>query len=117
MIGIRTDNAKEFLSKEIKQWLTRRGIVHELSAPYSPESNGKAERLNRTLMDTARSIMATAKHIPRYQKLWAEFVNTANYLRNRLYASAANDKNKTPFEAIFGRKPDLSHVQKLGSKS
>ena len=33
------------------------------------------------------------------------------------YTSVANDKNKTPFEAIFGRKPDLSHVKKVDSKS
>ena len=66
---LRTDNAKEFLSSNMKKWLAEKRIVHELSAPYSPESNGKAERLNRTLMDAARNSMAAAKHIPMVQKL------------------------------------------------
>ena len=114
---LRTDNAKEFLSSNMKKWLTEKGIVHELSAPYSPESNGKAERLNRTLMDAARSSMAAAKHILKVQKLWAEFINAANYLRNRRYNTAANDPDKTSFEAIFSKKPDMGHLRKLGSKA
>ena len=114
---LRTDNAKEFLCSNMKKWLAEKGIVHELSAPYSLESNGKTERLNRTLMDAARSSMAAAKHIPKIQKLWAEFVNAANYLRNRMYTTAPNDPDKTPFEDIFSKKPDMRYLRKLGSKA
>lgn len=64
---VRTDNAKEFLSKELKRWLKEKGIEHKLSSPYSPESNdGNAERLNRTFMDMARSMLAGAKHLPNH---------------------------------------------------
>ena len=96
---------------------TEKGIVHELSAPYSPESNEKAKRPNRTLIDAARSSMAAAKHITKVQKLWAEFDNAAIYLRNRMYTKAANDPDKTPFEAMFRSKPDMGHLRKLGSKA
>ena len=39
--------------------------------------------------------MATANHITKYQKLWAEFVKTAKHLRKQLYTFDANDKSKT----------------------
>ena len=61
--------------------------------------------------------MAAAKHIPKVQKLWAKFVNAANYLRILMYTTAANDTDKTPFEAIFSKKPDMVHLRKLGSKA
>ena len=61
--------------------------------------------------------MAAAKHIPKVQKLWPEFINAANYLRNRMYTTAANDPEKAPFEAMFSKKPDMGHLRKLGSKA
>lgn len=60
-----TDNAKEFLSKRMKKWLSDKGIVHEKTSLHSPESNGKAERLNRTLLDMARTMMQELSHVPR----------------------------------------------------
>lgn len=108
---VRTDNAKEFLSETFRKWLSERGTVHELSSAYSPESNGKAERLNRTLMEIARSMLLGMNQVKNYQKLWAEAVNTANYLRNRMYNSVCCNSSKTPFEVITGRKPDLTHLR------
>lgn len=45
-----TDNAKEFTSTRFKQLLTNSGIKHELSALYTSQQNGLAERINRTLL-------------------------------------------------------------------
>ena len=59
---LRCDNAKEFLSKKFKQWLQERGIQHDLTASYSPESNGKAERLNRNSLDMVRIIFLSSRH-------------------------------------------------------
>ena len=61
---LRSDNAKEFLSKIFKKWLSHRGIQHKWCSAYSPESNGKAERLNRTLLDMARTMLIGAQHLP-----------------------------------------------------
>lgn len=93
---IRSDNAKEYITKKLKVWLDEKGIVQEFSAPYSSESNGKAERLNRTIMDMARTLLASTENIPSKDELWAEALNHANYLRNRLHSKACSIIEKTP---------------------
>ena len=90
------------------------GIEHELSGPYSPESNGKAEKIDCTLMEMARSMLAEAKHLPNHQRLWAEAVANANYIKNRLFTASSNNPLKTPYETIYGKKPDLNHVKTFG---
>ena len=114
---LRTDNGKEFNNKALRDWLKKKGIKHELSAPYSTESNRKAERLNRTILDIARTLLYNSKRISKYKKLWAEFFNTADWIRNRLYTSANNESGKTPYEIMYDKKPDLSHLRKIGSRA
>jgi transposase InsO family protein len=57
------DNAKEYISKEVRKYLGSWGIRLELTAPYSPQQNGVAERLNRTLIEHARAMLA-AHNLP-----------------------------------------------------
>ena len=57
------------------------GIHQELTVPYSPQQNGVAERMNRILMESARSMMA---HAGLPEKYWAEAVECAAYIRNQL---------------------------------
>ncbi len=57
---LRSDNGGEYLSKEFTNYLKSKGIRQELTVPYSPQQNGVAERMNRTLMESARSVMAHA---------------------------------------------------------
>ena len=57
---------------EESTYLKSKGIHHELTVPYSPEQNGVAERMNRTLMEMARSMMAHAGLRDRY---WVEAVD------------------------------------------
>ena len=115
--SIRSGNAKELISDEFENWLSKRGTSHEKSAPYSPESNGKAKRLNRTLTDMARSMLVDARPVPNRNQLWAEAIHTTNYLRNRMYTSAGTEGNITPYEAIMGKKPGISHIRLFGSKA
>nr|GFC82285.1 ribonuclease H-like domain-containing protein [Tanacetum cinerariifolium] len=49
--------------------------------PFGPQQNGVAERRNRTLIKAARTILADAK-LP--VTFWAEAVNTACYVQNRV---------------------------------
>jgi transposase InsO family protein len=77
---VRTDRGGEYLNNELKDFYISKGIVHQTTASYTPEHNGKAERLNRTLMKGVRAMLQDAK-LP--DNLWAEAVTTANYIRNR----------------------------------
>ena len=106
---LRTDNGGEYLSKEFDSYLQSKGINHELSAPYSPAQNGVAERFNRTLMESPRTMIAQAELPECY---WAEAVATAAYLRNRVPTRSL--KSTTPYEKWFERKPDLSHKRVFG---
>ncbi|GBP45809.1 Retrovirus-related Pol polyprotein from transposon TNT 1-94 [Eumeta japonica] len=70
--NLHTDNGREYVNKVFKEYLDKEGIVHELTAPYTPEQNGRAEREIRTIVESARS-MLYARDLP--LDLWAEAVN------------------------------------------
>lgn len=107
---LRSDNGKEFCNKEFDNYLTKEGIIHQKSNPYTPEQNGLAERFNRSIVEKARCLLFDAELD---QRFWAEASNTAVYLQNRTVASALN--GKTPFELWTGAKPDISHLRIFGS--
>ncbi|XP_039313822.1 uncharacterized protein LOC105196674 isoform X3 [Solenopsis invicta] len=86
-----------------------KGIKHQLIVPYTPEQNGVAERTNRTIVEKARCMMQDADS---NEKMWAEAVNTAVYLKNRSPHKAV--KGKTPQEIWTGEKVDLSHLKVFG---
>jgi Reverse transcriptase (RNA-dependent DNA polymerase)/gag-polypeptide of LTR copia-type/Integrase core domain len=106
---LRTDGGGEY-KKTFGKYLKENGIVHETTVPYSPDQNGVSERANRTIMDRARAILAQTG-LPKI--LWMEIAATIVYLKNR--SPTRSLKGKTPYEAWFGRKPDLSHLKILGT--
>ena len=77
---VRSDNGGEYTSNKFKEFCNEKGISHEFTTPYSPQQNGVSERLNRTLLEKARSMIYHAE-VP--SKFWAEAINTAVYLHNR----------------------------------
>ena len=93
-----------------KTFCADKGTAHQLTNPYTPEQNGVSERLNRTLIESARSMLIHAKMPLKFR---AEAVNTAVYLHNRSPTSALKDK--TPFESWFGKKPNVSNLNVFGS--
>lgn len=56
-----------------------KGIQHEKTVTKTPEHNGDTERLNRTLVESARSMLMDASLSKCY---WAEAISTAVYLKN-----------------------------------
>ena len=106
--AVRSDNGSEYINSTLDEYFKSKGIVHQLSAPYSPEQNGKAERLNRTLVERMRSMLVDAGG---RDELWAEAINTANYIRNR---SPVAGKDMTPWELFTHNKPDVSHMRVFG---
>ena len=107
---LRTDNGGEYLSKEFQQYLKTKGIRHELTIAHTPEQNGVAERMNRTLIESARAMISHAGLTNNY---WAEAIATAAYLRNRTTTSALKEA-MTPYEMWYERKPDISHLKVFG---
>jgi len=55
--ALRSDRGGEFLGDMFRAWLTSKGILQDLACRYSPEMNGKAERMNRTLSEMARCML------------------------------------------------------------
>ena len=71
---LRSDNGGEYTSKELEDYLKRNGIRHERTVPKTPEQNGVAERMIRTLEETVRAMLSDSK-LPK--KFWAEALSTA----------------------------------------
>ena len=78
--ALRSYRGGEYLSGEFQQYLKLCGIHHQLTTAESPEQNGVAERMNRTLVEKARAMMA-ASNIP--HTFWAEAIANATHARNR----------------------------------
>ena len=104
-----SDNGGEYTSKEFDDWLQEHHVERRLTSPYSPQENGRSERLNQTLFGIGRALLSAARLNKRY---WPLAIAFANYVRVRL-PSAALD-GMTPFEAFFGVKPDVTNLKTFG---
>ena len=54
---LRSDGGGEYFGKEFKDYLSKKGIRHKSSAPYTLSQNGVSERSNRTILNSARSML------------------------------------------------------------
>ncbi|GJR43612.1 putative ribonuclease H-like domain-containing protein [Tanacetum coccineum] len=106
---IRCGNGIEFKNRVMSEFCEEKGIKKEFSAARTPQQNGVAERRNRTLIEAARTMLADSK-LP--TTFWAEAVNTACYVQNRVLV--VKPHNKTPYELFRGRTPALSFMRPFG---
>ena len=53
---LRSDNGGEYCSMAFQEYMKQHGIVHQTTVPYRPAQNSVPERMNRTLVETARSM-------------------------------------------------------------
>jgi len=107
--AIRSDNGKEYVNNNFTEFLEVNGISRQLTCPFNPSSNGRAERLNRTLNDCTRSMLYQS-NLPK--SFWPYALDTAVYLKN---ISPCSEYKLTPFELFFNYKPDVSHLRTFGS--
>jgi hypothetical protein len=89
----------------------KKGIKHELSAPYTPQQNGIVERKNRTLIEAARTMLDEHKTPDSF---WAEAINTVCHAANRLYLHKY--LNKIPYEISTSKKPSVHYFRVFGCK-
>ena len=86
---LRIDNPVECCSKEFVEFCKKCGIARQKTTPYTPEQNGVVERMNKTLIERARSMLNGAGL---GQEFWVEVVEAACYLVNRSPSSVLEDK-------------------------
>lgn len=106
---LRSDNGKEYVNREYQLFLEKFGIQHQTTNPYTPEQNGLAERMNRTLVDRARCLILNSRLD---KSFWAEAVSTAAYIINRSPTKALD--YKTPYEKWSGKKPNINNMRIFG---
>ncbi|CEG44602.1 retrovirus-related pol polyprotein from transposon tnt 1-94 [Plasmopara halstedii] len=90
---IRSDNGGEYTSAAMTNFCAKRGIVQKFTPPYTPQLNGVAERMNRTLVESARCMM---EHAGLSKIYWGKAVVTAAFLRNRC-PTRATMHDKSPY--------------------
>nr|GEV03393.1 hypothetical protein [Tanacetum cinerariifolium] len=89
--------------------LRMKGIKREFSVARTPQHNGVEERKNRTLIEAARTMLADLLlPIP----FWAEAVNTACYVQNRVLVTKPH--NKTPYKLLVSRTPSIGFMRPFG---
>ncbi|GJY57677.1 retrovirus-related pol polyprotein from transposon TNT 1-94 [Tanacetum coccineum] len=110
ILMIQTDNGTEFKNKKLRSFYAKLGIVHKTSIARTPQQNGIVERRNRTLVEAARTMLIFSK-APEF--LWAEAIATACFTQNR--SIVHTQYNKTPYELIRGRKPNVQYFHVFGS--
>ncbi|GJV60667.1 zinc finger, CCHC-type containing protein [Tanacetum coccineum] len=81
---LRTDRGGEFTSNEFTKYCKENGIARQLTAPYSPQQNGVVERRNRIVLSTTEVVSTKAL------------------------------KDKTPYEALYNKKPNLENLRIFG---
>ena len=109
---LRTDNGGEYISRDFRDYCSKHGIRHEKTVPGTPQHNGVAERMNRTIMERVRSMLRMA-NLPK--SFWGEAVCTAVYLINRL-PSVPLDFD-IPEKVWKGRDISYSHLRVFGCKA
>nr|GEU62595.1 retrovirus-related Pol polyprotein from transposon TNT 1-94 [Tanacetum cinerariifolium] len=105
VIIIRIENDTEFKYLVLKEYFDSVGISHQVSSVRTPQQNGVVERKNWTLVEAAKTILIFSR-APLF--LWAEAIATVCFTQNRSIIHC--HFNKTPYELINGRKPDISFL-------
>lgn len=107
---LRTDNGLEFCNTKFDDYCKVNGIERNRTCVYTPQLNGVAERMNRTIMEKVRCMLDESGLEERF---WAEAAATASYLINRSPSSAID--HNIPEELWLNRKPGFKHLRRFGS--
>nr|GFB10718.1 putative ribonuclease H-like domain-containing protein [Tanacetum cinerariifolium] len=110
VIIIRTNNGTKFKNQVLKEYFDSVGISHKVSSVRTPQQNGVVERKNQTLVEAARTMLIFSR-APLF--LWAKAIATTCFTQNR--SIIHHRFNKTSYELINGRKPDISFLHVFGA--
>ena len=96
---LRSDNAKEYLSKPFQSFMLQHVILHQTSCVDTPSQNGIVERKNRHLLETARALLFQMNVLKHF---WADVVSIACFFINMMPSSILNWA--TPYRQLFPNK-------------
>nr|GEY79511.1 retrovirus-related Pol polyprotein from transposon TNT 1-94 [Tanacetum cinerariifolium] len=110
VLKIRYDNETELKNATLKSFYEKLGIMYQTSIARTPQQNEVVKRINRTLVEAARTTLIFSK-LPEF--LWAEAISTACFTQN--HSLIHTQYNKIPYELIKGRKPNVQYFHVFGS--
>ena len=84
------------------------GIIHKTTTPYSPASNGVAERKNRTLIELTNVMLIESGALLHF---WGKAILIACHVLNRVLHKKSHT---TPFKMWKGHKPNLGYLRVWG---
>jgi hypothetical protein len=102
---LNTDRGGEYQGEEFVLYLKSKGTHQKLNVHDTPQQAGVAECRNRTIGERIRALLH-ASGLPKF--LWGEAAHHVVWLLNRTTTKAV--EGMTPFEAAFGKKPNLQGV-------
>ncbi|CAI7796834.1 unnamed protein product [Closterium sp. NIES-53] len=108
--AIRSDRGGEFLGVEFRSWLKRHGIKQQLTTAYTPQSNGAAERENRTIIEGGRTILVDSGLPLRF---WPLAIRHATVIKNRVLTHVGG-QHWVPMEKWSGKKPLVDMLRVFG---
>ena len=111
MKQLHSDRGGEYLSDDFTHHLKSKSTEWKLITHNTPEHNGVAERLNRTLVERVRTILHDSGLL---KNLWREALLHIVWVKNRSATRALD--GKTPYEMLYGKKPNLGDLPRWGAK-
>jgi Reverse transcriptase (RNA-dependent DNA polymerase) len=109
-----SDGGGEYRSAAFLDELKKSGVNVTSTPAHTSQLNGKAERKNRTIWNTIRTLLASVGKHGLPSSFWAEAALTSVYLLNRTTSSSSIDPTKTAHEIFTGKKPSVKHLRTFG---
>jgi len=107
---LRSDQGGEYVTP-IGEFCAQHGIVHEVTAPYSPQSNGVVKHKNHTLKEMMNAMLISSELA---QNIWGEAILSSNYFLNKI---PQKKEEKTLYELWKGRRPSYKYLRVWGVSS
>jgi hypothetical protein len=111
---LRTDGGGEYFSSEFATYLKNIGIIHEKTNPRTPQENGVAERVNKTLVIMAIAMLKSVESKVG-KSAWPYAIRHAALIKN-ISPHSALPNDITPYERYIGNKPSVSMIRTFGCK-
>ena len=102
---LRIDRGGEYESNHFKEFCEQNGIIHEVTPPYSLQSNGIVERKNRTLKEMMNAMLVSFRLS---SNMWGKAILSACHIQNKI---PYKKTSKTPYDLWEGRKPNLEYLK------